>query len=294
VALQGLGIDHRGRYAVPGPLARERLGATRPEGVVEGGLVGPREEVIWEQVPEEPAHPIRPVAKAVRARCAAEGVPDAVVAQRMQKPDIGVPSEQLEARGPNAKRAKAAPEAHARLHALRLPRLRRGQRPRYRALSRCPKPWEGHGVPPRQHSFAQDGGREDPGRPERIGAPRARAAGQHGGQAAALGGAEQLVATDPRQQRAAAGKVEQGQMEVHVEGPEQAMAAEHALGVGPDGVEVVGVLAALPRSEPKVAHERLLPARLVGEGSAADPVRDGNRICQPVAPREVRGRGQHQ
>jgi hypothetical protein len=102
-----------------------------------------------------------------------------------------------------------------------------------------------------------------------------------------------LVAADSRQQRAAAGRLEQRCVEEGVERPEQAMPLQAPRGDGPDCVELVRELEPVPVVETEAVDSELLPFGLVGRLCGGEPVRGGDRQRQALAPRQVRCDREH-
>ncbi len=100
---------------------------------------------------------------------------------------------------------------------------------------------------------------------------------------------QQLVPTDPCQERAAGHGPEQRDVEVRVERPEKPVAGECLLRDRPDTVELVVVLETHPLLESEVRDHALLPLRLVRGLDRREAVRRGDRQRKPFATREVRG-----
>jgi hypothetical protein len=82
-------------------------------------------------------------------------------------------------------------------------------------------------------------------------------------------------------------------VEVDVEGPENAVPAEHAGRDRPDHVELVGVVRAQPVVEAEVPHDELLPARLVCLPGMGKAVGRGHRRRKAFTPGGVHGRREH-
>ena len=92
---------------------------------------------------------------------------------------------------------------------------------------------------------------------------------------------QQLVPTDPGQQRAASRDLEERSVEVGVERPEQPVAFEKLSRHRPDAVELLTELESHPVVEVQMSDDELLPVGLRRAGRLGENVRDGDRSGSP-------------
>jgi hypothetical protein len=89
------------------------------------------------------------------------------------------------------------------------------------------------------------------------------------------------------------GVLENGQVEIRVRRPQQSEAFEDRARDGPDEVEFVGELEALPVAELKMLDDAFLPLALLGTHRVGEAGGDRNWKGESLAPGDVRGRGQY-
>ena len=243
--------------------------------------------------PNTARRPCRPVEESPVAAECGERREEPAVGERVNEPRVGVRREELEALHADLEVPKPCEPAHAGSPAQRLVGGLVGERPQHGLARGGTQPGEPVRPPAAEDGAAQRHRRE--GKADAEGIARLRAGRSRGerGRALPLRGGEGLVPADPRQERAALGRIQKGRVEVDVRRPEDAVAAQDGRRDRADHVQLVVARDPNPVVETQPADDALLPLGLVALGRARHDVRGRHGRRQSLAPRECGREDQH-
>ena len=285
-------VDDVGRYAVAVPARRKGAAVPVEERLVEARLARAGEHVVRKDAGEQRPHAVGAVSEAPWSR-ARQRRGDARRRQRMDDEHVVVPPERAQRGGPDPERSSPVPEAQPRRRPAWLACLLIGDQVRERAATARRQPGEGRRRPSAMHRSAQRARCDRQSDGEQIARPWGILRGQHRVRARRARGHEQLVATDTGQHRAAARRLDQGQMEMGVERPEESVTVHRPPGVRTRRVELVGELEPQPVREAQVGDDPLLPRCFIAGGSVQEAIRGRDRVQQPFPARKRRRDREH-